>query len=175
MVFQHFGLFPWKTVRSNVAYGLRAAGRPADRERIALLLATLGLGDVAGRYPAQLSGGMKQRVGFARALITEPELLLLDEPFSSLDAITRESLQNEVLRIWEADGRLTTVLVTHDLDEALLMADRIVVITGPPGQVTFELPVGLPRPRDAQEIRAHKDYPWMRKLLWDALNGGETR
>jgi NitT/TauT family transport system ATP-binding protein len=169
MVFQHFGLFPWKTVRANAAYGLRASGRPVDPERIAGLLAALGLDDVAARYPAQLSGGMKQRVGFARALAAEPELLLLDEPFSSLDAITRESLQNEVLRLWEADGRLTAVLVTHDIDEALLMADRVVVVSGPPGRITYELLVDLPRPRDAQEIRSHKDYPWLRKLLWDAL------
>jgi len=174
MVFQHFGLFPWKTVRANAAYGLRAAGRPVDPEQITRLLSTLGLDGVAGRYPAQLSGGMKQRVGFARALATEPELLLLDEPFSSLDAITRESLQNEVLRLWEADRRLTAVLVTHDIDEALLMADRIVVVSGPPGRVTFTTPVDLPRPRDAQEIRGHKDYPWLRKLLWDALTSGEA-
>jgi NitT/TauT family transport system ATP-binding protein len=171
MVFQHFGLFPWKTVRSNVAYGLRVQGRPVDPDRIRRLLATLKLDKVAGYYPAQLSGGMKQRVGIARALAAEPEVLLLDEPFSQLDAITRESLQDEVLRLWEASGRMTAVLVTHDIDEALLMGDRIVVISGPPGRVTFELPVTLPRPRDSQDIRGHADYPRMRKLLRDALTG----
>lgn len=174
MVFQHFGLFPWKTVRANVGYGARVQGRPADPEHIGRLLAALGLAGVAGRYPAQLSGGMKQRVGIARALLTEPELLLLDEPFSSLDAITRETLQNEVLRLWEETGRMTALLVTHDIDEALLMADRVVVISGPPGHVTLEVPVGLPRPRDSLAIRAHEDYPRLRALLWDALHGHGT-
>ncbi|MGH3170095.1 MAG: ABC transporter ATP-binding protein [Trebonia sp.] len=170
MVFQHFGLFPWKTVRSNVAYGLRVQGRPVDPDRVRQLLATLKLDKVADYYPAQLSGGMKQRVGIARALAVEPEVLLLDEPFSALDAITRESLQNEVLRLRETSGRMTAVLVTHDIDEALLMGDRVVVVSGPPGHVTFELPVTLPRPRDSQDIRGYEDYPRMRKLLWDALN-----
>jgi NitT/TauT family transport system ATP-binding protein len=174
MVFQSFALFPWKTVRANVGYGLRVQGRPVAADQIRRLLATLKLDTVADYYPAQLSGGMKQRVGIARALAVEPELLLLDEPFSSLDAITRESLQDEVLRLWETSARMTAVLVTHDIDEALLMADRIVVVSGPPGHVTFELPVTLPRPRDSQDIREHPDYPRMRKLLRDALNGGDA-
>jgi NitT/TauT family transport system ATP-binding protein len=170
VVFQHFGLFPWKTVRSNIAYGLRVQGRPLDPDLVRRLLETLKLDDVAGYYPAQLSGGMKQRVGIARALATEPEVLLLDEPFSALDAITREALQNEVLRLWEASAGMTAVQVTHDIDEALLMADRVVVVSGPPGRITFEMKVDLPRPRDSQEIRSHQDYPRMRKLLWDSLN-----
>lgn len=171
LVFQHFGLFPWKTVRSNIAYGLRVQGRPVDPARVSGLLEALHLHGVEDRYPAQLSGGMKQRVGIARALAAEPELLLLDEPFSAVDAITRESLQNEVLRLWETHERMTALLVTHDIDEAILMADRVVVVAGPPGRVVFELPVDLPRPRDSQGIRSHKDYPRMRQLLWDALNG----
>ena len=171
MVFQQFALFPWKNVFSNVVYGLRVQGRPIEEDRIRQLLATLKLDRVAGYYPAQLSGGMKQRVGIARALAAEPEVLLLDEPFSSLDALTRESLQDEVLRLWETSGRMTAVLVTHDIDEALLMGDRVVVVSGPPGHVTFELPVTLPRPRDSQDIREHPDYLRMRKLLRDALDG----
>ena len=131
---------------------------------------TLKLNDVANYYPAQLSGGMKQRVGIARALAAEPEVLLLDEPFSSLDAITRESLQNEVLRLWEANANMTALQVTHDIDEALLMADRVIVESGLPGYITFEMKVDLPRPRSSQEIRSHQDYPRMRKLLWDSLN-----
>jgi NitT/TauT family transport system ATP-binding protein len=169
VVFQHFGLFPWKTVRSNVAYGLRAGGGRPDPARVASLLAMLGIEDVADRYPAQLSGGMKQRVGIARALVAEPELLLLDEPFSALDAITRESLQNEVLGLWESSA-MTGLLVTHDIDEALLMADRVIVISGPPGRITFQARIDLPRPRDSQGMRAHPDYPRLRQRLRDALN-----
>lgn len=175
MVFQHFGLFPWKTVRSNVAYGLRVQGRPGDLGRVQRLLDSLHLSDVADYYPAQLSGGMKQRVGIARALAIEPELLLLDEPFSSVDAITREALQDEVLQLWDRNQRMTTLLVTHDIDEAILMADRIIVISGPPGHVTFEMPIGLPRPRNTQEIRSHEDYPRIRKLLWDSLDHYDIR
>jgi NitT/TauT family transport system ATP-binding protein len=174
MVFQNFGLFPWKTVASNVAYGLRVQGRPADPDRVRRLLDALQIGDVAGYYPAQLSGGMKQRVGIARALAAEPELLLLDEPFSSVDAITRESLQHLVLQLWEA-ARMTAVLVTHDIDEAILMGDRVIVISGPPGRVTFEMPIDLPRPRDSQGIRSHEDYPRIRKLLRDSLDGEPGR
>jgi NitT/TauT family transport system ATP-binding protein len=175
MVFQHFGLFPWKTVRSNVAYGLRAQGRMVDPGRVRRLLEALDLGDVADYYPAQLSGGMKQRVGIARALAVEPELLLLDEPFSSVDAITRESLQNEVLRLWETNERMTALLVTHDIDEAILMADRVIVISGPPGHITFEMPIDLPRPRNSLQIRSHEDYPRMRKMLWNSLNNPGLR
>ena len=170
VVFQHFGLFPWKTVRSNIAYGVRVQGRRVDQDLIRRLLETLRLTAVADYYPAQLSGGMKQRVGIARALAAEPEVLLLDEPFSALDAITRESLQNEVLRLWEANASMTALQVTHDIDEAILMADRVIVVSGPPGRITFEMKVDLPRPRDSQEIRSHPDYPRMRKLLWNSLN-----
>jgi NitT/TauT family transport system ATP-binding protein len=169
VVFQHFGLFPWKTVRSNIAYGLRVQGRPVDPDVVRRMLDALKLNAVADYYPAQLSGGMKQRVGIARALAAEPEVLLLDEPFSALDAITRESLQNEVLRLWEVNPNMTALQVTHDIDEALLMADRVIVVSGPPGHITFELNVDLPRPRDSQEIRFHHEYPRMRKLLRDSL------
>jgi NitT/TauT family transport system ATP-binding protein len=170
VVFQHFGLFPWKTVRSNIAYGLRVQGRPVDPDLVRRMLDALKLNAVADYYPAQLSGGMKQRVGIARALAAEPEVLLLDEPFSALDAITRESLQNEVLRLWEANANMTALQVTHDIDEAILMADRVVVVSGPPGRITFEMKIDVPRPRDSQEIRSHQDYPRMRKELRDALD-----
>ena len=130
---------------------------------------------MADHYPAQLSGGMKQRVGIARALAVEPEVLLLDEPFSALDAITREDLQNEVLRLWERHQRMTALLVTHDIDEAILMAAGPSSISGPPGHITRELTVGLPRPRTSQDVRAHADYPRLRKLLWDALQRAPAR
>ena len=169
MVFQHFGLFPWKTVRSNVDYGLRVQGRTDHDDRVERLLDTMRLTEVADHYPAQLSGGMRQRVGIARALAVEPEILLLDEPFSAVDAITREQLQREVLELWESRRVTTALLVTHDIDEAILMADRVVVVTGPPGRITFELPIELPRPRTSAAMRAHEDYPKIRQRLWEAL------
>jgi NitT/TauT family transport system ATP-binding protein len=176
MVFQHVGLFPWKTVRANVAYGLEVQGRCEAQGRVQRLLDALHLGDVAAHYPAQLSGGMKQRVGIARALAVEPELLLLlDEPFSSVDALTRERLQNEVLGLWDRNRGMSALLVTHDIDEAILMADRILVIAGPPGHVRVELPIDLPRPRSAQDVRSHPDYPGLRKRLWDALERHDAR
>jgi NitT/TauT family transport system ATP-binding protein len=175
MVFQHFGLFPWKTVRANVAYGLRVQNREVDPRRIDDLLHTLHLNGVADYYPAQLSGGMKQRVGFARALAAEPDLLLLDEPFSAVDAITRETLQNEVLRLWDSDRRMTAILVTHDIDEAILMADRVVVLAGPPGHIAMELRIDLPRPRTSQEIRSHEEYLRIRGLLWNSLIQHDVR
>jgi NitT/TauT family transport system ATP-binding protein len=177
MVFQQFGLFPWKTVRSNVEYGLRVQGRLDDgaSDRIDRLLRIMNLQYVEDHYPHQLSGGMKQRVGIARALCVEPELLLLDEPFSAVDAITRELLQNEVLELWERDQDMTGMLITHDIDEAILMADRVVVIAGPPGRVALEVPVDIPRPRTGRSVRSHPDYPDLRDTLWNALQPGSAR
>jgi NitT/TauT family transport system ATP-binding protein len=173
MVFQQFGLFPWKTVRSNVEYGLRVQGRTEEGDRVDRLLEIMNLAGVAHRYPHQLSGGMKQRVGIARALCIEPELLLLDEPFSSVDAITRELLQNEVLRLWERNDDMTGMLITHDIDEAILMADRIVVIAGPPGRVALQVPVRIPRPRTPRGVRSHESYADLRDELWAALQNGD--
>lgn len=171
MVFQHFGLFPWKTVRANVEYGLTVQGRTDGDGRVDRLLEIMNLSHVSKTYPHQLSGGMKQRVGIARALAVEPELLLLDEPFSAVDAITRELLQNEVLQLWERNDRMSGVLITHDIDEAILMADRIVVIAGPPGEIALEVPIPIERPRSAHLVRSHKDYPELREQLWSALQG----
>ena len=169
MVFQHFGLFPWKTVRANVEYGLRVQGRTGYGPRVDELLEIMNLTHAQHRYPHQLSGGMKQRVGIARALSMEPELLLLDEPFSAVDAITREVLQNEVLQLWERNKGMTAMLITHDVDEALLMADRIVVIDGPPGHVALQVPVPIPRPRSPRSVRSHPSYADLREQLWNAL------
>ncbi|HTF51992.1 MAG TPA: ABC transporter ATP-binding protein [Pseudonocardia sp.] len=174
MVFQQFGLFPWKTVRANVEYGLRVQRRTDESGRVDRLLEIMNLAQVAGRYPHQLSGGMKQRVGIARALSVEPELLLLDEPFSAVDAITRELLRNEVLQLWERNTEMTGMLITHDIDEAILMADRIVVIAGPPGQVAMQVPVPFPRPRTPREVRTHESYPELRDQLWTALRDKAT-
>lgn len=175
MVFQHFGLFPWKTVRANVEYGLRVQDRTDGTDRVVRLLEIMGLDHVADRYPHQLSGGMKQRVGIARALAVEPELLLLDEPFSAVDAITREVLQNEVLQLWERNERMTGILITHDIDEAILMADRVVVIAGPPGHIDLEVPIDIPRPRTPRMVRSHPRYPELRDRLWNALQQHRDR
>ena len=148
-VFQDHGLFPWMTVERNVAFNLKARGvaRAERRDTAARFLDMVGLTPFAGRYPHELSGGMKQRVGIARALTTAPKLLLMDEPFGALDAQTRANLQSELLRIWQATG--TTVLfVTHSIDEAVILADRIVVFHPRPGRIRAIVPVELPRPRD---------------------------
>ena len=132
MVFQHFGLFPWKTVYDNVAYGLRMAGvaRAEIERRVPYFITMVGLAGFEKAYPYQMSGGMQQRCGLARALAIEPHVLLMDEPFAAVDAQTREILQFELLRIWE-ERPTTMVFVTHSIEEAVLMGDRVVVLEGP--------------------------------------------
>ena len=174
MVFQHFGLFPWKSVRGNIAYGVtRRGGR--DQGRVERLIRMIGLEEAADRYPRQLSGGMQQRVGIARALAVDPEVLLMDEPFGSLDAITREQLQAELLGIWERDAAITGVFITHDIDEAILLGDRIVVLVPEPGRVGLELPVSIPRPRTALGLRSDPGYPALREEVWRAMRAGQQR
>lgn len=148
MVFQRHALFPWKTVVGNIEFGLRMLGRPQNeiRDRAAELIRLVGLSGFEKRYPAELSGGMEQRVGLARTLAVDPVVLLMDEPFGSLDAQTRIMMQELLLRIWD-EAEKTVVFVTHDVDEAVLLADRIVILTARPGSVRAEIPVNLPRPR----------------------------
>ncbi|ARV61496.1 hypothetical protein BZZ01_25240 [Nostocales cyanobacterium HT-58-2] len=174
MVFQHFGLFPWKTVRANVEYGLSVQGRRDEEGIVTRLLEVMGLLEYARCYPYELSGGMKQRVGIARALARQPEMLLLDEPFSAVDAMTREILQGELVSLWEDPQRrrTTAILVTHDLDEAILLGDRIVVLCGKPGRVCLDLNVPIPRPRHPRDFRFHPTYPQLRQQIWDALHHG---
>lgn len=150
LAFQQPRLVPWLSTLDNVALPLALSGTPAAewRERAAAALERVGLADVAGLRPAQLSGGMAQRAGLARALITDPPVLLLDEPFSALDALTREGFHGELQRLW-MDRPRTVVLVTHSVSEAVRMADRIVVLTARPGSVARIIPVDLPRPRAA--------------------------
>jgi NitT/TauT family transport system ATP-binding protein len=146
VVFQSFALFPWRTVLENVAFGpkMRGVGR-AEREKIAReYLALAKLSEAEGRYPNELSGGMQQRVGVARALANEPDILLMDEPFASVDAQTRMTLQEELTRIWEAK-RPTVIFITHDVGEAVFLADRVVALSK--GRVLDEIAVDLPRPR----------------------------
>ena len=149
IVFQDHGLFPWMNVQQNVAFNMKARGvPPAERRvRVAEMLALTGLEAFAGRYPHELSGGMRQRVGIARALTTRPRALLMDEPFGALDAQTRGRLQRELLDIWAAQ-RTTVLFVTHSIDEAVFLADRILVFTPRPGQLSGDVTVDLPRPRD---------------------------
>jgi NitT/TauT family transport system ATP-binding protein len=168
MVFQHFGLFPWKSVRANIGYGLSCRGR-RDPERVERLMRTIGLQDAGDRYPRQLSGGMQQRVGLARALAVDPEVLLMDEPFGSLDAITREQLQEELLAIWERDRGITGVFITHDIDEAILLGDRVIVLLPDPGRVCREIEIPFGRPRTALAVRGDPRYPALREDVWLAL------
>ena len=149
MVFQEYALFPWMTVASNIAFGLDVKGMAADQKNVivARLLDKLGLTDFHDRYPRDLSGGMRQRVAIARVLALDPPLMLMDEPFGALDALTRRTLQTELLRIWIED-RKTIVFVTHSIEEAIYLADRIVVMTYRPGTVKRDIMVDLPRPRD---------------------------
>jgi NitT/TauT family transport system ATP-binding protein len=159
MVFQEYALFPWMTVAQNVAFGLQVRGDPAARvrERVDALLGTLALREFRDRFPKDLSGGMRQRVAIARALAIDSPVLLMDEPFGALDALTRRTLQDELLRIW-ADLRKTIVFVTHGIEESIYLADRVVVMTYRPGTVKRIVPVPLPRPRDpaAPEFNALK-------------------
>jgi NitT/TauT family transport system ATP-binding protein len=149
MVFQEYALFPWMTVEANVAFGLELKREPraAIRSRVDALLRQLGLAEFRDRFPKDLSGGMRQRVAIARVLAIDPPMLLMDEPFGALDALTRRNLQDELLRIW-AELRKTVVFVTHGIEEAIYLADRVVVMTYRPGRVKRIVPITLPRPRD---------------------------
>ena len=147
-VFQSDCLLPWRTVLDNTIVGLELAGRisPADHERTRKLLDLVGLSGFESYYPRQLSGGMRQRVNLARALAIDPEILLMDEPFSALDAQTREIMQAELQRIWE-EGRKTVLFVTHQIDEAVFLSDRVLVFARRPGRILEDVAIDLPRPR----------------------------
>jgi NitT/TauT family transport system ATP-binding protein len=169
LVFQEYALFPWRTVLENVAFPLEMRRTPRD-ERFALardVLGRVGLGAFARAYPHQLSGGMRQRVGIARALAAQPEVLLMDEPFGALDAQTRTVLQEELLRVWEAE-RKTVLYVTHSIDEAVYLADRVLLMTARPGRVKAEYTVELPRPR-VMEMRGWSAYTKLALDIWAAL------
>jgi sulfonate transport system ATP-binding protein len=147
IIFQEPRLLPWLRVADNVGFGLRDRPRPERQSRVALAIERLGLADKAGVWPRELSGGQAQRVAIARALVTRPSVLLLDEPFSALDAFTRSELQDHLLDLWD-EARPILVLVTHDIEEALVLASRIAVMRSHPGRIAGIIDVPLPRPRD---------------------------
>jgi len=149
IIFQEPRLLPWLKVADNVGFGLGDCTKPERAERVAAALARVGLSDKAAMWPRELSGGQAQRVAIARALVPRPEVLLLDEPFSALDAFTRTDLQDHLLDLW-ADSKPTLILVTHDVDEAIVLADRVMVMCPRPGRIFDRIEVGLPRPRDRQ-------------------------
>ncbi len=173
MVFQDFGLFPWKTVMGNAGYGLMVRGNPKSRVEAAAqrFIDMVGLRGRESAYPFQLSGGMQQRVGLARALAVEPRVMLMDEPFGALDAQTRELLQYEMLNIWEAHP-VTMVFVTHSIEEAVLMGDRIIVMMGSPSRIHEIVDVPIPRPRDAETV-ASPEFQNLRRHVWNLVMGSD--
>jgi NitT/TauT family transport system ATP-binding protein len=170
MVFQDHSLFPWLTVLENVTYGLemRGVGKQRRVEAAEPFLKMVGLAKYRDYYPHQLSGGMKQRASLARAFVVNPDILLMDEPFAALDAQNKVILQEELLRIWEAD-RKTIVFITHDIEEALALSDRIVIMTATPGRIKEILPVTFPRPRSVVELRANPQFGELYLAIWRIL------
>jgi len=169
-VFQTFRLIPWRTARDNVAFPLEVAGRGVEERSRAAdeWLARVGPAGFEDAYPSELSGGMRQRVALARALVGRPAILLMDEPFASIDAQTREFMQAELLRIW-TEERNTVLFVTHSVDEAILLADRVVLMRPRPGRVEEVIDVDLARPRDPDAVRGHPRFVELRRHLWGRL------
>jgi NitT/TauT family transport system ATP-binding protein len=175
MMFQEFSLFPWKSVAGNIAWGLEAQGFGKEKidEVVARQLAMIGLTEFRNHYPAELSGGMKQRTALARVLAFDPKVLLMDEPFGALDAQTREQMQEELMSLWERT-RKTVVFVTHDIDEAVFLADRVVVLTARPARIREEVKIDLPRPRDI-EVRKSVKLLEYRNYIWDLIRSESRR
>ena len=169
MVFQEFGLLPWRTVLGNVELGLELKGVESSirRKRAQELIEMAGLAGFEAHYPHELSGGMKQRVGLARALATDPEVLLMDEPFAALDAQTRDLMQAELLQIWERTKK-TVIFVTHSIEEAAYLSDRVVVMSARPGRTKTSIRINLPRPRD-YEMRLSAKFNEIKAEIWNAL------
>jgi NitT/TauT family transport system ATP-binding protein len=172
MVFQDYGLFPWLNVRDNIGFGPKSRGRAKAeiRDTVDHFVSLVGLKNFADVYPHQLSGGMKQRVAIARVLANDAELVLMDEPFGALDAMTRERLQDELVEIWSRTG-LTVLFVTHAIDEAIFLADRVVVMSPGPGRIDNEYTIDLQRPRDI----ASAEFNEWRRLLSSQLHSHHGR
>ncbi|TYC64072.1 ABC transporter ATP-binding protein [Stappia sp. BW2] len=175
MVFQQYSLFPWKTIRDNIAFGPKVAGRSnVECSSIAnTFLEMVGLSRFADKYPSELSGGMQQRVGIARALANYPSVLLMDEPFGALDAQTRLMMQENLLSIWSEFG-ITVVFVTHDVDEAIFLADRVLVMSASPGSIIDDLQVTLPRPRDPA-MATGAEFMALKKICLDQIRSESLR
>ena len=165
-MFQDPTLLPWRTVEANASLLLDVTGQSQHRDRVSRLLETVGLDGFGSAYPAQLSGGMRQRVALARALALEPKILLMDEPFAALDAITRDRMGEELLRIW--DGDKTVIFVTHSIPEATLLSDRVVVLSARPGRIVADVEIDLPRPRSAA-VRGMPAFQQYEALLRQAI------
>ncbi|MCW2278111.1 ABC transporter ATP-binding protein [Heliophilum fasciatum] len=165
-IFQEHGLFPWRTVIDNVAFGVQAQGASKSdaREKAIKYLELVGLQEVATLFPHQLSGGMRQRVAIARALAVEPEVIFMDEPFSALDAFTRYRLQDEMLRIWQ-DQKTTIIFVTHDIDEAVYLGQKVVVMAPNPGRIEMVLPMNIARPCE----RTDSQFLYYRREIFKAF------
>jgi NitT/TauT family transport system ATP-binding protein len=170
MVFQGDSIFPWMTVWDNAAYGLRMrkASKAQIKQVVGHYLDRTGLSKFADRYPHQLSGGMRQRVSIARAFANDPEILLMDEPFSALDAQNKLLLQEELLRIWE-EHKKTVLFITHSVDEAVILGDRIMIMTAQPGRVKSMVPVPLPRPRSVLELQKEPEFGALVHHIWSSL------
>ena len=170
IVFQHFNLFPWRTVLANAAYGLEIQGvaKQVRNQRAADYLRLLGLAGYENHFPGQLSGGMRQRVGIARALAIQPRVLLMDEPFGALDALNREYLQGELEKICETSS-LTVLFITHSIDEAVYLSDRILVMGTRPGRIVNEFNVALRRPRWKYDVRRDPEFAELRSQIWSIL------
>ena len=170
LVFQQYALFPWRTAQKNVEFGLEAKGvAPRERTETAKhFLAMVGLAEFGGRYPHELSGGMKQRVAIARSLAYDPDVLLMDEPFAALDAQTRENLQGELLRIWEKSGK-TIVFITHGIDEAVYLGQRVAVMTSRPGRIKQVIDIPLESRSRDEDLRAAPEFARLRHEIWSLL------
>ncbi|MEY8000196.1 ABC transporter ATP-binding protein [Clostridium sp. Mt-5] len=172
IILQGYALFPWRTVEKNIEFGLEIKGMTKDlKQQISKKFIDLvGLNGFENRYPHELSGGMKQRVAIARALAYDPEVLLMDEPFAAVDAQTRESLQEELLNIWEKTNK-TIVFITHSIEEAVFLADRVVVMSTNPGRIKEIINIKLPRPRINAQIRTSQEFNSNRNRIWELLHG----
>ena len=174
VVFQSANLLPWMSVRENVALPLRVGGKhSAEAGRVDRLLEMTGLGEFGSRFPYELSGGMQQRAGICRALARDPRILLMDEPFGALDALTRERMNLELQRIWQESGK-TIILITHSISEAIFLGDRVIVMSARPGRVLRDIEIPIPRPRSLDTIIAHPAYPEIAREIRGLLNAEGT-